>query len=305
MHGGQGSGAFHYRLPGYETDALTGLLMAYIRRRAEARGSGKAQPFFACLSVQPPHNPYVAPPEYMRCHNPAAIELRPNVPNVRGVMERARRDLAGYYGMIENLDWNIGRVRQALDEAGMAFNTHILFFSDHGDMHGSHGQFRKMTTYEESIRIPFIIAGEIPHGYGGRGGGAAHVPLNAVDIAPTTLGLCGIARPSWMEGTDLSHYRLRARPPAPDPDSAYLQSVVPTGHGDSVDKPWRGIVTRDGWKYACFEGVSWQMYNLNEDPYEQANMAHNTRYRARRKALLARLAQWVNDTGDRFRLPEP
>lgn len=304
VHGGQGKDAYHYRLPGYETDALTDLLIRYIRRQAEARKTGKTKPFFAALSVQPPHDPYVAPPSWRQRHNGAGLQLRPNVANVAWIQETARRHLTGYYSMIENLDWNLGRVRQALDEAGMTFNTHILFFSDHGDMHGSHGQFKKMTPYEESIRIPFIMGGESPHGYGGRGTGIFPVPLNAVDIAPTTLGLCGIAKPAWMEGTDYSHHRLPGGPARSDPDSAYIQSVMPTMHGDSVDKPWRGVVTRDGWKYVCFDGISWLMFNLNEDPYEQANLAHNTRYRAERKRLIDRLKQWIADTGDKFRVPE-
>jgi arylsulfatase A-like enzyme len=205
--------------------------------------------------------------------------------------------------MIENLDWNVGRIRRTLDEAGFGFNTHILFFSDHGDMHGSHGQFLKMTPHQESIRIPFLIAGERPHGYDGRGQGRHPVPLNHVDIAPTTLGLCGIRPPQWMEGTDYSHYRIGRNPAAAEPDSAYLQSVIPTMHADSVDKPWRGIVTRDGWKYVCFDGISWLMFNLNEDPYEQVNLAHNVRYRAQRKKLTERLRQWVRDTGDKFGIP--
>jgi arylsulfatase A-like enzyme len=304
VHGGAGKDAFHYRLPGYETDELTNLLIKYIRERAEAQKAGRGQPFFAVLSAQPPHNPYVAPPEFMARHNPATVQMRPNVPQVASVLERARRELAGYYAMIENLDWNIGRVREALDKAGMAFNTHLVFFSDHGDMHGSHGQYLKMTAYQESIGIPFIIAGEQPHGYGGRGNGVFPVPLNHVDIAPTTLGLCGIRKPGWMEGTDYSHRRLGRKPAAGEPDSAFLQSVVPTGHGDSVDKPWRGIVTRDGWKYTCFQGVSWLMFNLNDDPYELVNMAHNSRYRAERRKLIERLKQWVGDTGDKFAVPE-
>ena len=304
VHGGQGKDAFHYRLPGYETDELANLLIKYIREQGEAARNGKGNPFFAVLSVQPPHNPYVAPAEWMARHNPAEVKLRPNVAQVPRVIERARRELAGYYAMIENLDWNVGRIRSALNEAGLAFDTHILFFSDHGDMHGSHGQFLKMTAYEESIRIPFMIGGEQPQAYGGRRTGNVPVPINNVDIAPTTLGLCGIAKPGWMAGTDYSHYRMGRRTPAAEPDSAYIQSVVPTGHPDSVDKPWRGVVTRDGWKYVCFSGVSWLMFNLNEDPYEQANLAHNSMFRAERKRLIARLKQWVSDTGDKFEVPE-
>jgi arylsulfatase A-like enzyme len=305
IHGGQGKDAFHYRLPGYETDELTNLLIKYIRERAqEAKAGAGAKPFFAGLSVQPPHDPYVAPADFMGRYNSAKLELRHNMAQVDDIISTARRDLAGYYAMIENWDWNIGRIREVLNETGLADNTHLMIFADHGDMHGSQGMFRKTNPYEESIRVPFIIAGEKQR-YNGRNVGIVPVPINHVDIAPTTLGLCGLPKAAWMEGTDFSHYRLASRPrPANEPDSAYLQSVIPTGHGNSINKPWRGIATKDGWKYACFENHSWLLFNLNEDPYEQANLAHNNRYRAERKKLINRVKQWANDTGDTFPFPE-
>ncbi|MBW3625759.1 MAG: sulfatase, partial [Armatimonadetes bacterium] len=162
VHGGEGESAFHERLPGYETDALTDLFIAYIKERGEEAARGEGRPFFAALSVQPPHDPYVVPAEWMARHTPPGVILRPNVPNIERVVGQARRELAGYYAMIENLDWNLGRIRAALDAAGLGFNTHIVFFSDHGDMHGSQGQFRKTAPWEEAIRVPFIIGGHIP-----------------------------------------------------------------------------------------------------------------------------------------------
>ena len=204
--------------------------------------------------------------------------------------------------MIENLDWNLGRIRKTLKDSGLDFNTHIVFFSDHGDMHGSQGMFRKTNPYEESIRVPFIIGGEIPR-YQGRATGRSAGMINHVDVAPTTLGLCGIQKPSWMEGYDFSHHRLNGRTGAPnEPDSAYLQNVIPTGHFDSVNTPYRGVVTKDGWKFVSFENQPWLLFNLNEDPYEQRNVAFDNRYAAERKKLTARLAQWVADSGDRFSL---
>ncbi|MFO8006533.1 MAG: sulfatase [Candidatus Brocadiia bacterium] len=295
VHGGQGDDAFHYRLPGYETDCLTDMLIEYLEQCGET-------PFFAVLSVQPPHDPYVAPAEWMDLHAPAGVELRPNVADVDRVVQRARRELAGYYAQIENLDWNVGRVLAALEENGLAEETYVVFFSDHGDMHGSHGQFRKTGPYEEAIRVPFIIyhpRGRYTHRHG-----SPAAPINHVDVAPTTLGLCGIEAPEAMAGTDYSGLYRRNRPTDEVPDSAYLQSVIPTGHGDSVDRPWRGIVTTDGWKYVCLEGQPWLMFNLNEDPYEQANLAHNTRFRSDQRRLQDRLAAWVSDTGDEFPLPE-
>jgi arylsulfatase A-like enzyme len=296
VHGGTGKDSFHYRLPGYETDELTNLFIKYIKERGEDK-----KPFFAALSVQPPHDPYVAPPEYMRRFAPAKLEMRPNVPNTPEVQDLARRELAGYYAMIENWDDNVARIRKALDEAGLGINTHIAFFSDHGDMHGSHGMYRKMNPCEESIRIPFIISGSTPR-YANRTG-RFPVLLNAPDIAPTTLGLCGIRKPAWMEGSDYSAFRTGKGALPPSPDSAYLQTVVPTGHAHSVNKPYRGVVTKDGWKYVCFESASYVMFNLNDDPYELVNLAHNSRYKAERGKLIARLRQWVADTGDKFNVP--
>ena len=302
VHGGAGEGAFHDRLPGYETDALTDRFIDYLKQRGQEKAGGRGRPFFAVLSVQPPHNPYIAPGEWMGRHTPGQIRLRPNVPDVPRIADKARRELAGYYAMIENLDWNLGRIRAALGEAGLDRETHVVFFSDHGDMHGSHVQFLKTSPWEEAVRVPFIVGGGVPF-YGVKGGRQA-VPLNHVDVAPTTLGLCGIDRPAGMGGADYSGYRRPDRRVADEPDSAFLQLVVPTKHGDSVDRPWRGVVTRDGWKYAALEGQPWLLFNLNEDPYEQVNLANNMRFAAERRKLQDRLAAWIHDTGDSFPLPE-
>jgi arylsulfatase A-like enzyme len=302
-HDRDGKEIEHRRLDVYETDGLTDILIDYIDEQGKAREAGDAKPFFATLSVQPPHDPYVAPPEYMERHNPRQIEMRANVPEIKRIQDIARRDLAGAYGMIENLDWNVGRIRQALEDVGLAEDTYLIFFSDHGDMHGSHGQFRKTSPWEESIRIPFIMAPgrntyAFPRGF------YDDVVLNHVDIAPTTLGLCGIGKPDWMVGFDYSAWGLDPGDTPEAPDSAYIQNVIPTGHGNSNDRPWRGVVTRDGWKYVCLEGQPWLLFNLNEDPYEQANHAFNRRFLAQRERLHKLLTKWIKDTGDTFTLPE-
>ncbi len=297
VHGGSGKDAFHHKLPGYETDALTDLTIQYLKDQA-----GSQKPFFAVLSVQPPHDPNVAPAKYMVNYEPSKLELRANTARVPRVIERARIELAGYYAQIENLDWNYGRIVETLEHTGQLENTHIFFFADHGDMMGSHGMFRKVNPYEEAIRTPMILSGGRAT-YDGWKRGRMPVLSNSVDIAPTTLGLCNIKKPDWMEGTDYSHYRIQKPPAGPEPDSAYLQNVIPVGHADSTNTPYRGLVTKDGWKLAAFPNQTWLMFNLNEDPYEDANLAQNNAYRAERKRLLNRLKQWVADTGDKFELP--
>jgi arylsulfatase A-like enzyme len=309
VHGEADGKPFQYRLPDYETDELATILITYIegiRREMDATGSEIS--FFAVLSVQPPHNPYVAPEEYMDRYldelcRPFPLKMRDNVPSNPKIVEQATRELAGAYAMIENLDWNVGRVVKALEDTSLANDTHVFFFSDHGDMHGSQGQFRKTSPYEESIRIPFIVRPATGPGEVDGPSRMSGVPLNHVDIAPTTLGLCGLEIPAWMEGTDYSHVITGSEPKGDKPGSAYLQYVIPTGHDDCIDKPWRGITTNDGWKYVCFENTDWLMVNLHEDPLEQVNLAHYARYRKKKAELRDLLRQWVERTGDSFPVP--
>ena len=166
----------------------------------------------------------MAPPEYAARHDPDDVVLRPNVPDIPRITERARRDLAGYYAQVENLDWNVGRVLATLQELGLDEDTHVVFFTDHGDMHGSHGYVRKTSPWEEAVRIPFIVR---PAG-GACVQAETDAPLNHVDIAPTTLGLCDIDAPDWMAGSDLSSLIVPGRPQtSEEPDSAFLQHSLP------------------------------------------------------------------------------
>ena len=87
-------------------------------------------------------------------------------------------------------------------------------------------------------------------------------------------------------------------------DSVFIQSIIPTMHGDSIDKPWRGVITAEGYKYVCFERQEWLFFDLNDDPLELINQAHNSDYVGLRRSLRQRLARWIEETGDRFELPE-
>lgn len=281
------------KLPKYETDSLTDYLLDFLDRPHD-------KPFFTILSVQPPHDPHVAPPEYAERYDPDAIELRRNVPPVARVEERARKELAGYYAQIENLDWNVNRILEKLRTTGLDRETVVFFFSDHGDMQGSHGYVRKSSPWEESIRIPFLVLrpGET------KPGATSQAPLNHVDIAPTTLGLCGLEVPPWMTGTDWSHEMLPDKP-TPDnlPTSAFLQHIH-RKRFDCLNRTWRGVRTMDGWKYVVLEGQPFGLFNLNEDPYELNNLAFLDSHNQEREWLQSELAGWLERTGDTFALPE-
>ncbi len=282
------------KLEKYETDALTDRFIGFLERY------GGQRPFFGVLSVQPPHDPHIAPPEFADHYDPQDIILRPNVPDIPRIAEPARVDLAGYYAQIENLDWNVGRIMAALRRLGLDSKTHVVFFSDHGDMHGSHGYVRKSSPWEEAVRIPCIWR---PAG-GQRIAAESDAVMNHVDFAPTTLGLCGLPVPDWMAGTDFSHHIVPGRPaPAWEPESAFLQHAY-RKRFDCLNRVWRGVRTRDGWKYVCLEGQPFAMFDLREDPYELVNLAFLDAYNDRRADLQAELAAWIERTGDTFALPE-
>ncbi|MBT3381012.1 MAG: sulfatase-like hydrolase/transferase [Lentisphaerae bacterium] len=297
LHGHDGDEEVpHYRLPGYETDCLTDMALGRIAARSESD-----RPFFMVVSVQPPHTPGLAPAEH-RHYQAQQLTLRPNVPGTCGA--QARIALSSYYAQIENIDANVGRLVDGLRNADLLDDTHIMFFCDHGDQMGSQGRFGKCVPYEESVRVPFLIGGGLPMRYDGRKSGNAPCLVNHVDIAPTTLGLCGLDVPDWMEGFDYSHRRTGRNfqeRMKQEPQSAYLQLI-----GDRESSyAWRCVVTRDGWKYACVKDGEWMLYNLNSDPYEQNNLAFHTGYRQKREELKALLQQWIAKTGDDFPVPMP
>ena len=290
-----------YRSHGFEPDCLTDLLIDFVRNRG-GPGAAEGRPFFAALSAEPPHPPYVAPEEWMARYKPEEIVLRRNVPNVRRIREATRMGLAGYYAMIENLDHNLGRLMAALDEAGLAESTCVMVFSDHGDMLGSHGYRDKSQPWEESIRIPFIVGGAVEATARGR---RVDGVLNTVDIAPTTLGLCGVEVPEALPGFDYSGYVTGpTEGPLPgEPDSALCQHLVVKKHADGMNCTWRALVTRDGWKIICTENTPLAVFDLNEDPYEQHNLLFKERYGEQRRELLERLRRWIAETGDTYPLP--
>ncbi len=312
VHGGEGETAFHKKLDGYETDCLTDYLLEYLKNQKETQEKSEDEnPFFAVLSYQPPHNPYFAPEENMdRYHKdefltqPIDLELRKNVPDIPRIKQSALKELAGYYAIIENMDWNMGRVIDFLKESGLVENTYIMFFSDHGDMHGSHGHQRKTSPYEESLRIPFIVWGGPTEKDPKVKGKKIPTLMNHVDIPVTSLHLAGVEVPNSMKGFDYSPYITKGPETIEnEPDSAYLQSVIATGHHDCVDDPWRGVLTKDGWKYVCFNNADYMMFNLNEDPYEFHNMAHYGGFRKKKEELKEILREWVKKTGDKFNVP--
>jgi arylsulfatase A-like enzyme len=144
LHGTRLAEPRHFK--GYQSDVV-------IDRAAEWLREAQARPFFCVVSLESPHPPYGAPAPNVEWRNPSEIILRGNVPLGGEIEKNARTDLAGYYRHVEATDRSIGRLLAEIELS----DTIVVFTSVHGDMHGSHGHFRKGWPYEESICVPLLV----------------------------------------------------------------------------------------------------------------------------------------------------
>lgn len=191
------------KLEGYQTDGLTDLSLEYLSNTAAQSG----RPWFHVLSFESPHGgrgneenpgPYPVPSTYREDLRPESMVLRPNVPE--DLMEQAREAYVHWYGMVRNIDYNVGRVLDWLEESDQAQNTLVVLSADHGDMGRSHSRIDKQVAYEESIRIPLIMGlpGVIP------AGSRCDGIVSMIDIWPTCAALCGVPVFPEVQGMDLS-----------------------------------------------------------------------------------------------------
>ena len=101
---------------------------------------------------------------------------------------------AGYYGHMTHIDSQISRLIQTLGEFGLAENTVVAFVSDHGDMMGDHGLWRKGYPYEASSHVPFIL-----YGAGIAPGTRVDSVVEIRDVMPTLLDVAGVEIPrNWL-----------------------------------------------------------------------------------------------------------
>jgi arylsulfatase A-like enzyme len=262
-------------LPGYQTDALTDMAIDYLR------SYDGDEPLFLVLSIEPPHFPLDAPERFKR-FDPNQLILPPNFVDT----PKNRADLATYYAMIENLDWNIGRLMEAMGGLDrFKRDTLTIYFSDHGDFMGSHGlSCQKTHPHEESTRIPAIFhyPGVIP------AMGDIDGLFSLVDLFATTLSLAGAPVPSYQQGTDWAPKLLGEKFDGPE---AVLLEMQGSPHWTHDYQDWRGF-TDARWKYAFYENGAERFYDLQSDPWEMNDLGGNEALcRPMRQRLLKMLAE--------------
>lgn len=281
------------RIDGYQTDGLFDLAMDHLRRRDGNR------PFHLVLSVEPPHPPYEAPADLEADWRDRDITLPPNF---EAADEAARKRLLAqrrtYYAMIENLDANVGRLRTFLTEQDLADDTVLLFLSDHGELLGAHGLSSKQRPFEESVGIPLIIADpRRPE----RVGVTCDEPTCTEDLFPTFLGLAGLTPRDDLPGCDLTPLVHGAVDRLPR-DGVQLEFVAELRASQPFyDEVWRGFRSRR-YKYTVKGDKNgaqpWQLFDLQIDPYEMANLvddeAHQETAAQHHAWLRARMQETVD-----------
>lgn len=227
---------------GYQCDVLVERMLRWCAPRAG--------PWFAVVSVEPPHPPYAAPAAGCTPRVPGSIALAANVPRGGAVEARARAELAGYYAHIEATDRALGRLVEALPK-----ETIVVVTSVHGDMHGAHGLFRKGWPHEESVRVPLVVRG----GPGGQdAGGIDDAPVSLVDLLPMTQ--------AWAEGKSWTCEREWAEISMP--------CVVALPH--QCDRVWSGRRSPERKQVWLADGASWLDFDLRADPWESTNRVGST-----------------------------
>lgn len=189
--------------------------------RLKAFKQSPEKPFFLGVGFMKPHLPFVAPKKYWDLYTrdsfplPAlktppigAPEFAPttwgemrqysDIPNV-GPLDDAKTRLLihGYHAATSYMDAQLGRVLDALDETGLAKDTIILFWGDHGWHLGDHGMWCKHTNYEQAARIPLIVCAPGVAKVGVKTGSLAET----VDIYPSLCELAGLPAPQGLDGS--------------------------------------------------------------------------------------------------------
>ena len=261
------------------------------------------EPFFLHVNFTAPHDPLMIPPGYERKYDSNAIPLPKNFAprhpfdhgNAGGRDERLlplprtdadiRDQLAAYYAVIDDMDAQIGRILQKLDETGRRENTIIIFTSDHGLAIGSHGLLGKQNMYEHTIGVPFVIAGKgIPQGR------TSSASIYLRDMFPTTCELAGIDIPSTVTAKSFASI-LRGD----EPDAS--RSVA---YGYFYDT--QRMMRTDRWKLIHYPHLDrYQLFDLKSDPLELRDLSAEESHSNHLVELRRQLHKWFRQRNDAVR----
>ena len=272
------------------------------------------------------------PPEARR--DPAAVPVPPWYPDTPVV----RACLAARLELAALLDREVGRILDDLAADGLADDTIVFFWSDHGEgiPHG------KRSLTEHGLRVPLVV--HVPERFralatlpgGAAAAGATANLVSLVDLGPTVLALVGVAAPPWMEGRPFLGpgavrrdvvVGVRDRMDAPpgfgrtvrDARFRYVRNFLPWLDGDDLPDYAAGVPITGALRTARADGTlppgaRWfarttrpaeELYDVAADPDELVDLAADPAHAGELARLRAELVEWMRDTKDTGLLPEP
>lgn len=254
---------------GYCTDAFTDAALKFVTAES-------AKPFFAYVAFNAPHAPYQVPEEYAAKY--AKLDLSENAFPKTGqpwaTKKMSTDEIAKAYGMIENIDFNFGRLIKTLEEKKLAENTIVIFLTDNGPggVRWNGGlRNRKGTVYEGGIRVPCYVR------YPARvkAGHVIDTPLAHIDITPTLLDLCG-AKGNGFDG------RSFARMLTNGPGNWLGRTLFFQWHRGDEPEKFRAFAAR-GPKYKLVQAAGvpqdakwtpkYELFDISADPFEEKDLA--------------------------------
>ena len=268
----------------------------------------KDKPFFLACGFFRPHTPYVAPKKWFDMYPLEKIKLPTLVPNYRdGVPNAAfmshkpeqanmadalrQQAIQAYHASTSFMDAQVGQLLDALDRLKLADKTIVVFLSDHGYHLYEHGLWQKMSLFENSARVPLVIA--VP---GNKSNGqACRRVVELVDLHPTLAELCGLTAPTNLDGKSLKSLLDDPQSAWDKPALTQVSRGTPTATNDPSKKPsfmGRSIRT-ERYRFTEWDNgdKGAELYDHDNDPGELKNLAADPAHSATVETLRKELRQ--------------
>ncbi len=295
---------------GWVDDVTTAYALEFLNQHKE-------KPFSMVVGFKSPHGPRSAPDRFKdlyageNANPPKNFDAQPPFHAAEGAKKKKARagaavattwpanaerqeDIRNEYRTLAGVDENIGKLLKALDDAGLAENTVVIFCSDNGYYFGEHGLGDKRSAYDESLRIPMLV--RFPKMIA-KGRVADEMVLN-IDLAPTLLDLAGVAVPATMQGRS---WRPLLEGKSGEWRKAFFYEYFMERN---FQTPTVLAVRTDDAKLIKYPGHDdWtELFDLRNDPLEMKNLARDEAGKDLLKRMEAEFDRQAKDV--QFKIPD-
>lgn len=286
------------------------------------------QPFFHVQNLHQTHEGRLHRDSVARNHDPQKMSIPPYHPDT----EEVRNDWAVYYDRMQDMDADVGRLLKELEGAGLAENTIVFYYSDHGGVVAGSKRF----LFENGLKVPLIV--HIPEKYqhlvDQKPGSKSPKIVSFIDLAPTLFQLTGLDKPDYMHGesiftlkTDHNNYAFSFRGrtdertdmsrSVTDGEFRYTRNFMPhRPYGQYLNTLWKAPAMQsweEEYKKGNLDSIQSrffkrkpfeELYDLKTDPHNVNNLIHNPEYVSKLEELRTAMDTWQTSYADAGLIPE-